>query len=263
MKCPDCKKEVKNAHPNRKRCKRCAAKVRKRPHHSLTKEQIAQFHNLVGKMDLRDMAEKMGVSRTSLRRYAVQARISCNFHNKYVKNPEKVQEIIEFYLEHGKNATKEKYPGIKLRSIVERYAKEKRQVRWEEWEIIQLARFAGIISHKNQAKYFNRPNAHAGSIKSVWYKKFKASSSNINGVHFYMVKHLLRKEPARIETQYMGGNSTGIHRRKLILWVELAKCLNKDAPEEIVSAIKTMAKFQKWLHGKNVVFNITKMLEEM
>jgi hypothetical protein len=263
MICKDCKKEVKNAHANRKRCKRCAAKVRKCPRHNLTNEQIEKFHALVGKIDIKAIAKELGASRVSIVRYAMDAGVSCNFHNKYVKDPGKTQEIIDFYLEHGKKATKEKYPGIKLRSIVERYAKEKRQVRWEDWELIELAKFAGIISHKNQAKYFNRPNANAGSIKSAWYKKFKASSSNINGVHRYMVKPLLRKEPAKIETQYCAGNGMGIHRRKLILWVELEKCLKKDVPEEIVGAIKVMAKFQRWLHGKNVVFNINKMLGEI
>lgn len=262
MKCKDCKKEVKNAHPNRKRCKPCAAKVRIRPRHNLTKEQIAKFKRLVGKMDLRDIVEEIGASKAAIRRYARDMKVSCNFHNKYVKDPEKTQEIVDFYLEHGKAATKEKYPDVNFRSIVERYAKGKRQVRWEDWEIVQLAKFAGIISHRNQARYFNRPNAHVGSIRSVWYKKFKSSSSNINGVHLYMVKPLLRKDPARIETQYGSGNGTGVFTRKLILWVELAKCLKKDVPEEIVSAIKTMAKFQRWLHGKNVVFNIQKMQGE-
>jgi hypothetical protein len=221
--------------------------------------QQSQLKKLVGKMDKKDIAKKLGASVTSVGRYARDNGITLNFHNKYKKNPELVSEIVDYYVEHGKNLTLKKYPGIRLRSIIERYAKEKRQIRWEDWEVIQLAKFAGIISHRNQATYFSRPNANKGSIKSAWSKKFKASGSNINGVSFYMVKPFLRKIPTMIETQFGAGNYT----RKLILWVELEKCLKREVPDELVSAIKTMAKFQRWLHGKNVYFKINQMLGEM
>lgn len=256
MICPDCKKKVKNAHKNRKRCNKCAAERCKRPAHNLTDEQIARLLPLVGKKRKEQIAAEIGASVISVSRYARQAGISLNACNIYKKNPEWVQEVIDYYIEHGKRLTLEKYPGIRLRSIVERYAHEKRQVRWEEWELIQLARFAGVISKQNQAAYFSRPNAHTGSIRSAWVKKFKSSPGNINGVHMYMVKPLLAKKPRMIEVQTMAG----LYTRKLILWVELEKCLKKDVPEHLVSAIQTMAKFQRWLHGRNVYQSINRML---
>ena len=159
--CIDCKKKLYNVHFNTKRCPQCVSILRRRPLGTMTEDQIEIAKSLAGTLDRRDIAEKLGVSLSNLKRSCRD--IKFNYHNKYKANPGKVKELCEFYEKNGRVKTQEKYPDWSVRSVVERYKLfTPRQRRWENSEIIEAIKMGGLVSFENQAKYFNRPNDNAG-----------------------------------------------------------------------------------------------------
>ena len=206
---------------------------------------------LIGKMPRDEIAKEVGVSVSSLKRAFRGTRIC--FFNKHVANPDRVKQVCQFYEEHGREATQKAFPEIKVRSIVERYKLyDPRQVRWTDEQIILAAKYAGILSYDQQAEIFNRPNAHAGSIKSLWMKRFRMAGGSINGMSEFMARTLVTDKCPFVQTRFWetrrGDKSFS---RKLYLWVDMEKHLLPDVPDFIRSAIESMADFQRWLFESN------------
>ena len=248
MICPVCKKREKQKHWNAKYCLECARLLRRRPKSTLTKDQIREAKKLIGKMDRNEIAKEMGVSLSSLKRAFPGKRLA--FHNKYVLNPGLTKRVCKYYEKHGKKKTQEAFPQVCVRSIVEKYKKlyKPRQIRWTDEQIVQLARMAGIVSWSDQAKFFNRPGAHEGSIRSVWVKKFRNNGGSVNGMGHNTAKFVVKNSCPRIETKFWAQRKrSGVYGRKLCLWVDMRNHLRPEIPKYMKDAIETLAKFQEWL----------------
>lgn len=202
---------------------------------------------LIGKMSREDIAEQMGVSLASLKRAFPGVRLA--YFNRYVINPQLVRQVCVYYERHGKRATQERFPEVRVRSVVERYKQFRpRQVRWTDEQIIEAARMAGLVSYRAQAKYFNRPRANEGSIQALWQKRFGFGDGCINGLVKWHAKPLIRGGHSKyIRPVGRGRDGQPIHFRSLILWVDLERILKPNVPAFIVQAIRTMADFQRWL----------------
>ena len=267
--CAICKTRKKQKHFNSKYCKPCAIERRKRPLGKLTKEQERQAKKLAGTIYRDELAKQIGTSKANFMRWArMHPEINFNAH----KYPDRVvREVCDYYVDYGKTKTQEKYPSVKVRSIVERYLKDignPRQIRWTDRQTIQLVRMAGIISMRAQAEFFDRPNAHRGSIQSAWMKKFKVQGSQINGLSWHIARHYTDYYCPVLQTRFWVQRKTRSKiqyesARMLVLWVDLAKHMSDDIPEHIKAGIRALAKFQIWLHGKNVRKNIIKMIKEI
>ena len=209
-----------------------------------------------------ELAEYLGCSRSNLIRWATAHKISLDA-NAY--KPEVVNRVCAYYEKHGKIKTQEAFPDVSVRSIVERnYGLFKpRQIRWTDEQIIEAARMAGLISSQAQAKYFNRPRAHSGSIKALWMKRFGFGQGNINGmVHWYAKELVTVKAPY---VRPIGESRRGelLEFRRLILWVDMEKCLKTEVPPFMCDAIKELAQFQRWLwKSDNPKPLILKMIKE-
>lgn len=270
--CPICKKRKKQKHFNAKYCKPCALERRKRPIGRLTKKQERQVKKMAGSVYRDEIARRIGTSKATFMRWARQhPEINFNAH----KYPETVvREVCDYYEKHGKIKTQKKYPNVKVRSIVERYLKDlghaPRQIRWTDRQLMQLVKMAGIISMSAQARYFDRPNAHRGSIQSAWMKKFGRGGSSINGLSWYTARQyvdyycpVLQTKFWKMRKELRGKQPIVEQSRMLVLWVDLEKHMSEDLPEHIKAGIRALAKFQKWIHGKNVRKNIVNMIKEI
>lgn len=261
-KCQDCGKKLPaKSHFNRKRCVACAKYRVAHPKHSLTKKQQAMARRLAGTMYYEKLAKHIGCSRSSLSRFAREAGFSLN-HLSY--KPEFVGKVTAFYEKHGKIKTAEKFPDANVRSIVERYRIFKpRQIRWTEAQILEATKMAGLVSYEAQAKFFNRPNANAPSVKSLWVKRFGYRGSSLNGMaHWYACRFVTSGVKY---LQPIGEARTGerVLFKRLILWVDMEKCLKPDAPQFVIEAVKTMADFQRWIWSSdNPKPMILKMIKE-
>ena len=238
--------------------------LRKRPQSTLSKRQIAKASKLIGKMDRREIAERLGISLSNLKRAFRGTRLG--YHNYCVANPGLVKEVNKYYERYGKNKTVKKFnlKPKQVEHIIYRYKLHKpRQIRWTDKEIIEAARMAGLVSTSSQAKYFNRPNANAGSVKSLWMKRFRMSQGCVNGMTHYRAKELLNGNARYLKP--MGETRAGepVEFRKLVLWVDMERNLKKGLPAFMRDAVKTMADFQRWLHGGgDVKGKIIKLIKE-
>jgi len=260
--CLECKKPIsQKAHANRKRCRKCVEFFRRYPKTSLTQEQIHEAKKLIGKMSRGDIAHEMGCSVASLGRAFRGTRLA--FFNRYSINPKLVKQVCAYYEIHGRRKTQERFPEICIRSVVERYKQFKpRQSRWTDSQIIEAAKMAGLVSFKHQAKYFNRPNARACSIKVLYVKRFHAAPKLFHGMPAFKAKYLVTKDCPFIRSNI--GSFRGIddrrkqnskprstHRIKLYLWCDMEKHLRPDLPPFIQESIRSLAQFQCWLFQSN------------
>jgi hypothetical protein len=173
------------------------------------------------------------------------------FYNYCSANPSLVNDVNKYYETHTQEETA-KHFNLRRKQvdhIVYRYnLHEPKQIRWTDKQIIELAQFAGLINTNRQAKYFNRPGAHAGSIKSAWSKKFKIMGGSINGMSNWLAREIVTDECPRIKTEFYEGRKKGTYySRNLCLWVDMEKHLKKGNPRFIKQAVVQMAKFQRWL----------------
>lgn len=247
-KCLSCGKSLIGAHPNRKRCPHCVEELRHRPNTSMSSSQIRHARSLIGKMSREDIAKTLGVSVVSLNRAFRGTRLA--FHKYCVVNPGLVRQVNAYYEKHGNKKTAAAF-GIKPRQvehIVYRYKSHKpRQIRWTAQQLTEATKMAGLVSPSAQAKYFNRPRAHGGSIRSLWNKRFGFCGGSINGMVHWYAKELCNHKARYLKPIGEDRRGQPVEFRRLILWVDMEKCLKPDAPEFLKSAIGTMADFQRWL----------------
>lgn len=252
--CPHCSKRPKQKHRNSKWCKPCAAILRKRPVGSLTPEQKRYVKSKIGRASVREIAADLGVSVSNIKRS--MRGVSIWFHNgKYKNRPALVRQVLSYYSKHGKPATEKAFPGVNVKSIIDRplyygVKVKPRQKRWTEAEIILAARMAGLVEAKRQAKIFNRPRAHEGSIKSLWMKRFGHGGGNVHGMSEWMAKQILKPGYPVLKTKMWsrrkGIKDTGM-MRGLVLWCDMEPYLLRGLPKYLKDAVKSMAKFQCWL----------------
>lgn len=256
--CPDCKKRPMQKHFNSKRCKPCAVARAKRPVGRLNETQIEMVIELKGTIYCRELAQKIGSSLANLKRWARDNKINLNAHKT---KPEIVKMVTDYYIEHGFNKTREQFPNIKIRSIVDGYLAgvKPRQVRWNDEQLIYLAKTGGLVSKTYLASYFKRPNAYAGSINSAYTKRFNGKMSNINGLAKWYGEKIVKNSCPIYKTN-VWERKTG--SKYIMLWVDVEKHMKDDVLDIVKKAVQSMAKFQRWLHGSNVRESIENILKD-
>lgn len=265
--CPNCLSQSKQKHFNSKWCKSCAEGFKHRPRCNLTEFQKKEALRMRGKYTKEEIAKKIGASRSGVMRLGRDLNLSFNHCNRYKANPQLVKQVCKYYEKYGKIKTQKKFPHINVRSIVEHYNYFKpRQTKWTESQIKDLAQMAGIISMESQAKFFQRPNAHKGSIISVWMKNFKRSGGSLNGISWNIAKHFVTNDCKPIQTKFWSQrNSTtqNLKKRKLVLWTEINQYIRPELPIHIKEAIACLSRFQEWLYGTcQVAKEVNKMIQE-
>jgi hypothetical protein len=216
---------------------------------------------LAGTMYIKQLAKAVGSSDSTLDRWAKQNGVNINAH-KY--RPATIRTVCAFYEKHGLVKTKEAFPDISVRSIIERHKLFKaRQTRWTNEQIIEAVKMSGLVSPNAQAKFFNRPNAYNGSIKALWTKRFGFLGGSINGMTHWNARELVDSSAQYLKPKGEGRRGEPTLHRWLILWVDLENCLRPDIPDFIRQAIHTMADFQRCLwKSDNPKPLILKMIKE-
>ncbi len=259
--CLGCGVSINAQHFNRKRCERCAAELVARPKGHLTKSQEASVRRLAGSMRYEDLAVRVGCSRSNLMRWARDNGVSLNSHSY---KADVIAKVCSYYEKHGRLATSKKFPDVKIRSVVERYKDfSPRQERWTDDQIVEAAKMAGLVSPAAQARFFKRPNAHSGAIRSLWMKRFGFGQASLNGMMRFNAKHFVTSSARYLNP--VGETRIGkpTQFRRLILWVDMEKCLKDDTPQFVGNAVRALADFQRWIwKSENPKPLILKMIKE-
>lgn len=254
--CLLCKKKI-GGHPNRKRCEPCARELRRKPATTMTPTQIAMAKAMIGKMSRENIARAVGTSVPSLKRAFRGTRLA--YYNWCSANPGLVRQVCKYFETHNQDETA-KHFGLKRKQVdhaVYRYKKFRspKQIRWTSEQIAEAVKMAGLVSLRAQARYFNRPNANTGSVKSLWAKRLSSRAASVNGMAHWQAKHLVTSK-----ARYLQSKSRS---QRTILWVDLEKCLKSDTPDFIGDAVSTMANFQRWIwRDQNPKRKILKMIKE-
>lgn len=224
----------------------------------MTHAQILEAKRLAGTMPREWIALALGVSLSNLKRSCKGT--SFNYHNKYKANPDIVKRVTKYYEKHGKTKTQEKFPDLNVRSIVERYRHEPRQIRWTGPQLIEIIKMHGFISKKNQAKFFKRPRANEGSIVSVWQKTLKIKRSHTDVGHHmvasWKIERFLKKGCPKTPACHNGIEGA-------YLWHDVDKFLKKSTPKIIKDCAKAIALYQEWLFdSKEPRKEVLKMIKE-
>lgn len=273
--CPGCKKRKVQRHHSSKWCKPCALDRRKKPRGNLTKSQEQIVRKNAGKIPKEKIAELAETSSSSVMRWARDNGISLDSHS-YPK--EKMKEMIMFYEKHGSLATKKRFSEKMFKCYSANpkrhhhiYKPKPRQIRWTKKELLELVKMAGIITPESQAKYFNRPRANAGSIKSAWTKTMKVKSpGDIHGLRRRAALQICDVDKIKpIETKGWWLSRKGSfqkgktwHSRRIYLWIDIAKNLHSGLPEFISEGVYALSDFQYKLFGKYPRRSIQRMIHD-
>lgn len=265
--CRQCGKWFTPKHLNKKYCKSCDSLYQtcvRSAFNNSTPEQRQFIKFASNKMTKAECAKQLNMSVVKLKRVASAMGIKFTFSKGFAVrkyNRWLTKEIVAYYEKHGKLSTQKKYPGVKLRSVIERNKHKPRQTRWKTNQKIYLIRTAGLVSFKKQAEFLNRPNAYEGSIQQFWLKKYNTSSCRLNGLTENTAKLFVTDDCPYIQGDV--GKSEYRPGYKIHLWVDMEKHIRPDCPSFIVKTIKMMANFQRWIwQVKNPKELILKMLNK-
>lgn len=249
IRCAACKKSFVPAHGNTRRCGPCATYRVRVPPHGLTDAQVEQALALRGTMYRKEIAERIGCDGPEQLTLLGRALAVSFAYGTYASRPQLVREVVAYYRQHGAAATQQRYPSIKVRNLLGRYDKSSsRQARWQPKQIRELAKMGGLLPYRDQAAYFNRPRAKAGSIRSAWGKIFGQGPSHIHGLSMDMARQILQP-PYKTVTVLGNTTVTAYSRYSIVLWVDAQKSLRPDLPEFLRESIDALATFQRWLYG--------------
>jgi hypothetical protein len=243
-KCVRCKKRDRfSDHPNAKYCQPCKELLRVKIEPFLYEDTKQLIRKYAGKIERKALAKKAGVSIATLKRFARMENLDIT---TFRYTDDEIKTVCEYYVVNGIVKTAEKFPHVKVRSIIERYVRklglDARQIRWTPQNLLEAAKMAGVISNNAQAKYFGRPNAYAGSIKSLWQKNFKCRPSNLNSCPHWIAKQIV---DLRCPFYAKRGRST----KMFAFWADIHRNLKDSVSDEVKILVAAMAKFQKWLHN--------------
>lgn len=238
--CRDCQADITHRHFNVRYCAACQASRNRNPRSNLTPAQQHQIARLAGTMPRKDIARQVGTSHASVNRYLREQQLRSN---SQAYPADLVDAVCMAYERGGKPLVRQLFPDVVVRSIVERFPHAPRQTRWTGEQLIEAARMAGLVSHNAQARWLGRPNAYAGSIKSLWAKGFHCAPRDVHGLGAHLVWQLCT--PGVIATLVHQQTLPGPHT--VVLWLDLAGHLRGDVAPEVREAIEALAQFQRWL----------------
>lgn len=215
---------------------------------------IKNSHN----MTIPEVTKKYGYSRNLLNYHAVKYGFifkRCekkNINRKYW--PKDIEKITNFYLKNGFKKTVEKYPEFNIKSINSVYMLKK-SIRYRK---------NGIPSFKEKLfklKYdefldteIKRKILTQSGVKRIRYSQFIVNGKektcfgfSFNTMAFSHVKHFLKNN---VKTIFL--NRTKY--KEVVTWEQIAKNIVSDN-HDLITIAKSMAKFQRWLHNKNIITN--------
>lgn len=215
---------------------------------NLSLEDKLKIELMIEHHSRKEIAKELNISVSKLKRLASVFGWSFNYakklpYKKYTKDL--VEEVIYFYEKNGFKKTQDSFSGVKVRSIVERYKRNKKlRSMWSDSEIIQAIKFGPFVSNKDQYKYFNRPNAFEGSIKSLWSKRIKSTKIKLHGLPKYKAIYFINDNAMAFKTKLKS-------IPEIYTWQTLKENLKNDCPLFLKEAIEVGYNFHVWLYGEN------------
>jgi hypothetical protein len=259
LNCVVCGQPRESTHANARYCARCREHRRHYPPtpSTLTPEIAAAILPLLGQVPRSEIEKRFGLSKAAIYRFLREHNLKVKHFNQ--PEPALVEAVLRTYERGGKSLVRACFPEVNCRSIVERYKDyTPRQIRWTPSQCIEAAKMAGIVSYNAQARFFGRPNAYSGSIRSFWSKRMHCEPRFINGFPLHRVYPLaVPGTPCILVKHEQSGGA-----RAIVLWLDLLAHLSPRVDLLIREAIEALARFQGWLHGTQSADAIRAMIQD-
>ena len=193
----------------------------------------------------KEMAKILGLPEIRVQRAASYIKITFPGCKKY--SDDLIEEVLAYYKNEGPQKTREAYPDLKLRSIIEKYGKgiQPHNRKWTNDEILEVIKLSGIFNAKKTASIFKRKKATEKSINKVWHR-LKCKPTQILGLPKYKGHLFVKKSCPRFKPLRSNGS-------EYFLWSDIVKHIKPDCPFFIKDAFEALSEFQIHLYGtKNV-----------
>lgn len=186
---------------------------------------------LAGTMTRKEIADSLRTSRATVNRCLRDNGIKTGQPKQY---PIEIREaVIAFYATHNKYETQKQFPGVRVRSIIERYETKAKQKFWTFEEDLKAISMLTETSTAQIAKVLKRGEKSA--IKRIS-RKYNISPKHLNGMAYRLCKHVMNSDyvPTKKGNAY------------IVDWKEFDKYLD-TTNKDIIECVKVLAKFRSFL----------------
>ena len=203
-----------------------------------------------------ELSEQIGSSRATVNRFMRDNGLKTGQHTQYPKDV--VKKICEFHEQHGVKKTQEKFPDVKVRSIVERYQTNAYLASYDFKQIHLFLKYSEMLSDEQLYQLLGRSVSNRKIVckateRMIGFGK-NPSRVYLNGLPYRFVKNFTKDSIPYFKFSHG-------HCRKLCLWYDIKKHLSKNVSLEIKEIVNIMSKFQLWLHGGRPITEFNEIME--
>lgn len=184
-----------------------------------------------GKMTRQEIAESLGVSRATVNRRLRSHGIRTGQPRQY---PVEIREaVIAFYATHDKHETQKQFPGVRVRSIIDRYETKAKQ---EYWIFEEDLKAISMLTEKPTTEIARILGRGEKSVIKRMKRVYNLSPKHLNGMAYRLCKHVLKDD----FKPFKKGNSYVVN------WSEMSKNLD-TTNQDIIHCVNALAKFREFL----------------
>lgn len=187
--------------------------------------------NLAGTMTRAEIAERLNTSRATVNRCLRDNGIRTGQPRQY---PVEIREaVIAFYATHDKNETQKQFPGVRIRSIIERYETEAKQ---EYWTFEEDLKAISMLTEKPTSEISKSLGRGERSVIKRMSRCYNLSPKHINGMAYRLCKHVLSDhyKPTKKGNAY------------IVNWCEMRDNIETEN-QDIISCVNVLARFREFL----------------
>lgn len=201
------------------------------------KNKVDYILKNANKKNINDIAQDLGVSRSTIKRIGKKENIRFTFYKKSFYKRDYKKKVLKYYENHTLEETKKKFNNNSIRSIIETNQHKEKLSRWKENEIIYVIKNYPKKNMKEIAGCLKRPNAMEGSIRSLYLKRLKFTGNFYHGLPKYKARIFVNKQ-----CKY---EKIGFYN--IASWENILKYKKTDCPNVVIKIAKSMILFKNWI----------------
>lgn len=222
-----------------------------------------------------EIAEELKLTRSQVAIYSQRfLGGNPNYLKKKTKHKHLRKDVMTYFLDHSQDECIDKFGisksefksimtvGYRDQNLSHLRKDKRRRDAWSSEELRFLLKWSGVISRDEINSILKRGNSSIVIKEKL--QKLNLCSKNVNGLTFSQFKKLFKSEPIYyLKTCAGNPGPSGCFsdsRWKLVPWCHIEEMLVSGFvkhSESIVLYIMAMAKFQRWVHGKDYWKSLT------
>jgi len=186
---------------------------------------------LAGTMTREEIAKYLNTSRATVNRCLRDNGIRTGQPRQY---PIGIREaVIGFYATHNKLETQKQFPGVRVRSIIERYETEAKQKFWTFEEDLKAI---SMMTEKPTSEISKALGRGEKAVVKRMSRCYNLSPKHVNGMAYRLCKHVLNDQYKPTKK----GNAYTVN------WCEFRDNLATEN-QDIISCVNVLAHFREFL----------------